>query len=85
MHGESDFTDISVKPNEQEDSKESPGDLRNTLIVQCEQEYENMINAVRGFCVIEFNQLHAHVYKYNFTNTDYYCTGINTTSGNKYQ
>lgn len=51
MHGESDFTDISVKPNEQEDSKESPGDLRNTLIVQCEQEYENMINAVRGFCM----------------------------------
>lgn len=52
MHGESDFTDASVKPDEREDSKESSGGLRNAVIVQCEQEYENTINAVilRGFC-----------------------------------
>lgn len=47
MHGESDFTDTAPKSDEPEDSKESSGDLRNTLIIQCEQEYENMINAVR--------------------------------------
>lgn len=50
MHGESDFTDASAKPDELEDSF---GGLSNALIVQCEQEYENMINAVRRFCIIE--------------------------------
>lgn len=53
MHGESDFTDISPKPDEREDSKESSGGLRDTLITQCEQEYENMINAVRRFSATE--------------------------------
>lgn len=51
MHGESDFTDASMKPDEREDSKEPSDGLRNAVIVQCEQEYENMINAVREFCV----------------------------------
>jgi len=49
MHGESDFTDTSLKSDQREDFKDSSGDLRNALIVQCEQEYENMINAVREF------------------------------------
>ncbi|KYN14063.1 Dynein intermediate chain 2, axonemal [Trachymyrmex cornetzi] len=44
MHGESDFTDASLKPDEREESKESSTGLKNTLIVQCEQEYENIIN-----------------------------------------
>lgn len=45
-HGESDLVDVSSKPNEQEDSKETPGaNLKNALIVQCEQDYENLINA----------------------------------------
>lgn len=51
MHGESDFTDVSLKPDEREESKESSAGLKNALIVQCEQEYENIINAVRGFSV----------------------------------
>jgi len=49
MHGESDFIDTFPKPDQREDFKESSGGLRNALIVQCEQEYENIINAVREF------------------------------------
>lgn len=47
IHGESDFADASSKPDEREDAKESSNSLRNALIAQCEQEYENMINTVR--------------------------------------
>ncbi|XP_072763617.1 dynein axonemal intermediate chain 2 isoform X3 [Anoplolepis gracilipes] len=43
MHGESDFADSSSKLDERENAKDSSG-LRNALIAQCEQEYENMIN-----------------------------------------
>lgn len=46
MHDESDFVDASSKLDEREDVKESSGSLRNALIAQCEQEYENMINTV---------------------------------------
>lgn len=46
-HGESDFIDTSLKPDEREDVKESSSDLRNALIIQCEQEYENLINEVK--------------------------------------
>jgi hypothetical protein len=45
-HGESDFIDTASIPDEREDVKESSNDLRNALITQCEQEYENLINAV---------------------------------------
>ncbi|XP_025269650.1 dynein intermediate chain 2, axonemal isoform X1 [Camponotus floridanus] len=44
MHDESDFIDTSSKSDEREDVKESSNSLRNTLITQCEQEYENIIN-----------------------------------------
>lgn len=47
MHGESDLADVSSKPDERENTKESSDSLRNALIAQCEQEYENMINTVR--------------------------------------
>lgn len=86
MHGESDFTDISPKPDEREDSKESSGGLRDTLIAQCEQEYENMINAVRRFSATEqylCNQLLTRAD--TFSNIDYYCTGINATGGSNYR
>jgi len=45
-HGESDFIDTSPMSDEREDVKESSSDLRNALIMQCEQEYENLIDAV---------------------------------------
>ncbi|XP_012527681.1 dynein intermediate chain 2, axonemal isoform X3 [Monomorium pharaonis] len=44
MHDESDLTDAFPKLDEREDSKEFSSGLRNALIVQCEQEYENIIN-----------------------------------------
>lgn len=46
MHDESDFIDTSSKSDEREDVKESSNSLRNALITQCEQEYENIINTV---------------------------------------
>lgn len=46
MHDESEVNSFP-KQNEQENSKVSSGDLKNALIAQCEQEYENMINLVR--------------------------------------
>lgn len=46
IHDDSDFIDISTKPDERENTKEPDG-LRTTLITQCEQEYENLINTVR--------------------------------------
>ena len=52
MHGELDFTDASLKLDEREESKKSSAGLKNALIVQCEQEYENIINAVKGFFFI---------------------------------
>jgi len=45
-HGESDFIDTFSIPDERENVKESSNDLRNALIIQCEQEYENLINMV---------------------------------------
>lgn len=51
-HGESDFVDSSVKADEREDSKDTSGGLKNALITQCEQDYENLINAVRKFSVV---------------------------------
>lgn len=50
-HGESDLVDSSVKADEREDSKDTSGGLRNALITQCEQDYENLINAVRKFSI----------------------------------
>lgn len=50
-HGESDLVDSSAKADEREDSKDTSGGLKNTLIVQCEQDYENLINAVREFSI----------------------------------
>ncbi|RLU17333.1 hypothetical protein DMN91_009566 [Ooceraea biroi] len=44
-HGESDFVDAASKPDERDEVKESCSDLRNALITQCEEEYENLINA----------------------------------------
>ncbi|EFN85403.1 Dynein intermediate chain 2, axonemal [Harpegnathos saltator] len=44
-HGEPDLVDSFTKVDEQEDSKDTSGDLKNTLIVQYEQDYENLINA----------------------------------------
>lgn len=50
-HGESDLADSSAKADDREDSKDSSSNLRNTLIIQCEQDYENLINAVKKFSV----------------------------------
>lgn len=46
IHSESEL-DASSKQDERESSKESSDSLKNALIEQCEQEYENMINSVR--------------------------------------
>lgn len=46
-HGESDLVDSSLKTDEREEVKESSSEsLRNALIIQCQQDYENLINAV---------------------------------------
>lgn len=63
IHGESDFTETASKPDEPEDSKEPSDSLKNTLIMQCEQEYENMINAVRKFSANEQLTLDAQIFK----------------------
>lgn len=47
MHGEADLVDSSAKADERDDSKDTSNDLKNTLITQCEQDYENLIEAVR--------------------------------------
>lgn len=70
MHGESDFADVSSKPDEREDAKESSDSLRNALIAQCEQEYENMINTVRE-PFRRYVQLISCV-RYVFPNLNYY-------------
>lgn len=66
MHDESDFVDTSSKPDEWEDIKESSGSLRNALIAQCEQEYENMINMVNRsfFCQSQLKSCKIHVSKF---------------------
>lgn len=46
-YSESDFIDASIKLDKRTHSKEYFGDLKNALILQCEQEYVNLINAVR--------------------------------------
>lgn len=46
-HGEADLVDSFAKADVRDDSKDISNSLNNTLITQCEQEYENLIIAVK--------------------------------------